>query len=303
MDQEALRLLAEKYTTQGYDVKLLPSTEELPDFARRSEVHILARKGQEIVLVQINERGIASDIRVADIGFEYVVSLILEAEQLLSLELPRSALLTAWAAFEAAARDFLRRQGVDADRLPPSQLLDHLGTSQSITAMELDTLRSCFSLRNTLVHGLRPESISAELVGFLIDVARRLTHAAENTERSDGDSGLSATVVRSKLNKAGVLKDKVIVANGWLQDVLGKSRRLVTAEWDLAEDARVRPVVTLTLSDYTGTVTTTFDPVELTDKEQMQFRLNRLWGNLLEIRFDKEIEGLFRAPRSTTVHA
>ena len=57
-------------------------------------------------------------------------------------------------------------------------------------------------------------------------------------------------------------------------------------------------MVTLTLSDFTGTVTTTFKPSELEDERQMRFRLNRLWGVLLRIRSNKEIEGILRTSGS-----
>src|SRR4051794_35300117 len=119
--------LADEYRSQGYEVKVRPAPDELPDFARGSEVDVLARRGREIVLLHVNEGGQPTDVlKATDVGIEYVGSLVLEAEQLLRMGTPRSALLIAWTAVEAAARDLLRRGGAQADRLTPSSMLHEL---------------------------------------------------------------------------------------------------------------------------------------------------------------------------------
>jgi len=77
-----------------------------------------------------------------------------------------------------------------------------------------------------------------------------------------------------------------------LGQLLGPSRGTVSVEWDLAEDGYGEPVLVLKLSDLNGTVTATFQPPELQDDAHMRARLNRLWGDLLEIRSHRQVERL-----------
>ena len=301
-EQDVLSVLADSYRLQGYEVNLRPMPEDLPDFARRSEVQILAKRGRETVLLSVNEAGQPDDVlKATDVGLEYVGSLVLEAEQMLGKDTPRSALLIAWAAVEAAAREQLRQMKVDADRMTPLVMVNELASSGCISLIDRQMLRHISNLRNSVAHGLRPDSIPPETITFLIDMARRLVRTAHDEAGVRGSSYVAAAeVFRAKLNKSPRLKEKAERASAWLQDILGNSRSIVSAEWDLAEDARECSVVTLTLSDFTGTVTTTFDPSELENERQMRFRLNRLWADLLRIRSHKEIEVVIRTSGSIT---
>jgi hypothetical protein len=80
-----------------------------------------------------------------------------------------------------------------------------------------------------------------------------------------------------------------------LEEILGQSASLVAAEWDNSEDAEGRPVVTLRLGDFTGSVTTVFDPKELESSPQMNQRLYRLWGDLLQVRSQQQLRELQEA--------
>lgn len=84
-------------------------------------------------------------------------------------------------------------------------------------------------------------------------------------------------------------------ANSRLEEMLGSSANLVAAEWDRSEDATGRSIVTLRLSDFTGFVTTAFDPQELASPSQISRRLNRLWGDLLQVRSDVQFRQLQEA--------
>jgi hypothetical protein len=80
-----------------------------------------------------------------------------------------------------------------------------------------------------------------------------------------------------------------------LEELLGQSAPLVSAEWDRSEDAEGQPVVTLRLWDFTGSVTTVFDPKELESSAQMNQRLYRLWGDLLQVRSQEQLKELQEA--------
>ncbi len=66
-----------------------------------------------------------------------------------------------------------------------------------------------------------------------------------------------------------------------LEEVLGESSGLVEARWDRTEDARGRPIYVLQLKDSFGEVSGNFAPTELQSPNQIDFRLYRLWGDLL----------------------
>ena len=87
---------------------------------------------------------------------------------------------------------------------------------------------------------------------------------------------------------APAVKDATIL----LDAELGASADLVTARWNLSEDARSRPVIDLEISDFTGAVSTRFAPDELRNTSHMQVRLGRLWGDLLQVRSHKQVEKL-----------
>ena len=59
----------------------------------------------------------------------------------------------------------------------------------------------------------------------------------------------------------------------------------------MAEDARGREVVELRVSDWTGSVGYRFAPGELADRNHMQYRLHRLWGDLLMVRSHVQMDG------------
>jgi hypothetical protein len=80
-----------------------------------------------------------------------------------------------------------------------------------------------------------------------------------------------------------------------LEELLAQSAPLVSAEWDRTEDAQGRPVVTLRLWDFTGSVTTVFEPKELESSAHMRQRLNRVWGDLLQVRSQQQLQELQEA--------
>lgn len=82
-----------------------------------------------------------------------------------------------------------------------------------------------------------------------------------------------------------------------LEEVLGPSAGQVTAEWDRAEDGQGRLVYTLRLSDWTGAATAVFDSDELQSGSHMRSRFYRLWGDLLQIRSDKQLQELMGSGR------
>jgi hypothetical protein len=104
--------------------------------------------------------------------------------------------------------------------------------------------------------------------------------------------GIVRTNFPEKIRKNEALYGDVIRANALLEAESGSSGGLVRAEWDLTQDERGRDLLTLTLSDYSGEVTTRLTPADLANAGLLRVRFHRLWGDLLQVRSGKQVEKL-----------
>jgi hypothetical protein len=77
-----------------------------------------------------------------------------------------------------------------------------------------------------------------------------------------------------------------------LEEAVGQSTGPVTGQWDRTEDDKGRTLYTLHLKDFTGEVMGRFAPDELRSPEQTSYRMYRLWGDLLQVRTQKQLEEL-----------
>lgn len=76
-----------------------------------------------------------------------------------------------------------------------------------------------------------------------------------------------------------------------LEDVATRSAPRVTAEWDRDPEENGGNFVRLRLSDWIGSVTARLSRAELSsDEDALVGRLNRLWGDMLEIRLDRLLD-------------
>ena len=102
-------------------------------------------------------------------------------------------------------------------------------------------------------------------------------------------------IYRPRLREVEALRLFAEKATSLLEEVIGATAEPVTAEWDRGENARMRSVVVLRLSDFSGSVTGIFDLEELEEPEELSSRLRFLWGDLLQIRSGKLLESLLRS--------
>lgn len=77
-----------------------------------------------------------------------------------------------------------------------------------------------------------------------------------------------------------------------LEEKLGTSAFSASAEWDRTLDVLGRPLVTLRLTDFSGSATMVFEPSELEDPAHMRDRFALLWLMLLEIRSTQQLQEL-----------
>jgi hypothetical protein len=285
---DPLEQIAAQYRAEGYEVILHPSASELPHYLADTRVDVLARKGDHIVALQMAE-GPDGALRLgAEVGRHAGMILIEEAELHLHPQALLSSVVMGWAAFEAAARAVL---GIEkAVSLTPRQAVEQLRVRGLINDEEYALLMDYMRLRNAVVHGVVPDNIPAQAAPFLLDVARRLLRSV-----STGGSfhmtgpGAAAVVLRAPFKDRPAMKAKVEKASEVLFELLGRSRGTVLLDWDIAEGDRSRETVVLKLSDSTGMVTATLDPWEFEDMDHLRSRLNRLWGDLLQIRSHRQV--------------
>ena len=91
-------------------------------------------------------------------------------------------------------------------------------------------------------------------------------------------------------NRPG-LEGRVAARPDLLVAEMGSSASSAKAEWTLSQDTRSRDVIELRVSDWTGTVGYRFAPDELESRDHMQYRLHRLWGDLLMVRSHVQMDG------------
>jgi len=206
-EAELARQIAEDYRAKGYEVTMQPAQNELPPSLSAYRPDILARRGDEAVVVEIRSRptsrrqppleGLAKAVRALpgwrfelvmaepDIAFPLpgrtlpwttseACKALDEADRLLEAGHAEAALLMAWAGAEAALRLVAKREGVDTRRSEANFLLDRLTTEGVLGQREYQALRGALALRNAIAHGLKPGSPVRSKVPGLLRTARGL---------------------------------------------------------------------------------------------------------------------------------
>jgi uncharacterized protein YutE (UPF0331/DUF86 family) len=216
IDQEVMKI-AKRYASQGYETYSQPGAAQLPPFAKDFKVDLLARRGDGGVLVQVkrNREDLAADpdtARYAEITskqagwrFDFFVlesespmarergeaeefsgedihKALADTEQLSRAGFVQAALVTAWAALEAAMRIRLRAAGEDAGwGTMPRQMMNELYSSGIFSHEEFSQLEKLSQLRNRIVHGFTATALDSEGVQGLREIARRLLEESQSS--------------------------------------------------------------------------------------------------------------------------
>lgn len=219
IDQE-LERVANGYAAKGYEVMVRPGPSDLPPFARDFQIEIVGRRGGEGVLVAVkrNREDAAGDRslpRYAELTAEQPAwrfdLVILEGEGPIGRQPPeardlspreietalaeagelvrggylRPAVISAWAALEAAMRMRLRAGGARTGwGSMPRVMLNELYSSGVLTARELREIERFSRWRNEIVHGFTSPTPDATSVQLLSDIARRLTEESQPLTKS-----------------------------------------------------------------------------------------------------------------------
>ena len=208
-EQERLLLVANELRTQGYQVIMQPTPDQLPDFLRQYNPDMIAQKGQEKIVVEVKSRrslsqtpGIRDMARLLQDREDWKFELIMvggdtepiitltaqslnetgisneldRAKQLLDTGFSDAALLLAWSAAEAALRLLAEREGLNLQNGSSLQLIKSLVTEGVISRADYELLVDVMRIRNTVAHGYKTEELDQKIVRRLVDAVPQLIH-------------------------------------------------------------------------------------------------------------------------------
>lgn len=211
------RAIAEEYRNKGYEVIEKPAPEQLPDFLVGYQPDLLARKGDEGIVVAVRARSsLAKDPRVRELAqllqtkphwnFELVVvgegehlkvpegarafergdilQGIEAAERLAALGFSEAALVLAWSTVEATVRLLTEEEGIVLERLSSPSILKQAVSNGVISRNDYRFPEKAMKYRTALVHGFKPLDLDPSLVGELISTTKRLLHPMSAPESS-----------------------------------------------------------------------------------------------------------------------
>jgi hypothetical protein len=182
---QAIAKLAEDYRRRGYDVAIMPTGSDLPEFLAGYQPDIIARSPTESVAVEVKVgtrtsvaerfREIAERINRQP-GWRFSLVYVSpsepdqvmeadpaplpqlqdrarEADSLLQANQPEAAFLLYWSTLEGSLRLLGRRAQLPLENLPSSALIRELYSSGELSREDFDTLMRLLPVRNSLVHG------------------------------------------------------------------------------------------------------------------------------------------------------
>lgn len=200
-EAELTRKVAEEYRSRGFDVIVRPRRGQLPEPLAGFEPDIVARKGDETVIVEVKSRqSLRHEPRVEPLvraieevpgaRFELVIArpdissplpertrpwrereaaaALYEAVQLLDKGHQIAALLLGWAGAEAALRLLAARENVKVERRDASYLLNRLVGEGVLDDRQYRSLRHGLEVRNAVAHGLEPAGLRPAQIRALL---------------------------------------------------------------------------------------------------------------------------------------
>ena len=210
MEQETLETIAQRYRDDGYSVVVHPVGDAVPAFAAGFQPDIIARKGNDGVIVEVktNRIGLANDPAptqlaaivdsqpgwrldlivqeretsteraaedAAEPSDEELAKILTDAEELADNGLSPYACVVAWGGLEAAMRR-VRDEAELYGKATPIELMRTLYGNGFLSRDQFDKLRDSYKIRSQVVHGLIPTGVSPEVVRYVTAVARFLAH-------------------------------------------------------------------------------------------------------------------------------
>jgi hypothetical protein len=203
--------LSQSYRDQGYEVIIHPNVEYLPEFLKNYRPDMIARSGDEAVIVEVKSRSslnflskqyLRSLAQVVEEHSEWRFELIivnpdedeyipkaessLEEEEIksqlqiakqMTMQHPESSILYIWALTEATLRLVTEKEGLSLQRFDVRYLVKQLLVEGVISRTEYQLLMDANSLRNMVGHGFKAPKITMDFVDSLIQTTEQLLEA------------------------------------------------------------------------------------------------------------------------------
>lgn len=186
VESQVIERVAEDYRRRGYDVAVRPRGSSLPEFLAGYQPDMIARAGNESVIVEVK---VGTQDSVAE-RFREIVERVSQqpgwrfslvyvnptepdqvteaepaplpelqaraqnADSLLRAGQAEAAFLLFWSVLEGALRLLGRRAQLPLESLPTSALIREIYSAGEISRSDFETVMSLLPVRNHLVHGL-----------------------------------------------------------------------------------------------------------------------------------------------------
>ncbi len=211
-ERERLLKLAQEYRDKGYEVLFEPNLEDRPDFLKSYRPDMIARRGDEAVVIEVKSRtsfNSSSTQYLLDLAqlikqhpgwrFELVmtnpedavshseaegslqapeIELRLQVARQLTAQCPEAAVLYAWSLIEATLRLVAEKEGLSLKRFDLLYLVKQLAVEGVISRAEYQLLMRALSLRNAIAHGFKTTQLTQDSVCELIEITEQLLKAS-----------------------------------------------------------------------------------------------------------------------------
>ena len=204
--------IAQEYRDKGYEVMVEPGPLQLPGPLTGFRPDLVARRGDEVVVVEVKARELLGDPRLQALaeavrrqpGWRFELVLLRpelgpagtkewsaddvaynlgQVEQLLKSAHLEAALLLAWSAAEATLRLLADRERLAPERNDAPYLLKLLATRAVITRAQHDFIWDVLELRNAVAHGHKPPELDPLKIHGLCQIGLRATRAIASPAR------------------------------------------------------------------------------------------------------------------------
>lgn len=213
-ERERIQALADEYRSQGYEVVVEPEPSGLPDFLSGYRPDLLVMRGDETTVIEVkSRRSLSTDVQARQLArsiegrpgwrFELVIvndrltgppagsvafdparahRAVEEGRSLLAGGYVGPAMLSSWAALEAALRLLLSAEGIEPRRLAPAHLLKQAVEEGVVSREDYQVLRDLMAGRNAIAHGYENALVSPGAVSRLLELTERLLSEASSPE-------------------------------------------------------------------------------------------------------------------------
>jgi hypothetical protein len=203
--EEKVSELAEQYASMGYEVFRDPETHLFPFDTFGYRPSLLARKGEENIMVEVRTMGrhapigrivelveearrhgwrftlvTLDDVEIGPLSdddvlptWDHLRERIGRAERLLRTNETEAAFLFLWATLEGMLRRETQEAGLPIERLPSSGMIKHMVTYGVLDHEQLRRMEALLVVRDRVIHGFQASEL-ARSMSELQDVVREL---------------------------------------------------------------------------------------------------------------------------------